>query len=167
MLRKTGSVRSLISRICDSPVAKIAGLASAVLTIILFVGSADRPFTKVTTNSAPVAFLATAGKSNVVASPSDSKQHSHFQSSSAPQSPNISGVRHDVHIRYGPAAASQAPRDSSANGSVPTSSLSSDSTVQISNGSQSPNVSNTGGNVDIQFDFPAVPNAGKLQEGTK
>jgi hypothetical protein len=165
MPRNKDSRLSLVSKVCDSPTAKVIGLASGVIGILLFLGSFLHHQQDGAKNAAsltvPVALL--AGPS-ITPMPRP-KPRSVVQSSSGSQSPNISGVQHDVQIQYGGADVG-APDGLSANKQAATSPRagSASSTIQTSRGAQSPNIANVRGSVDIRYGAAAPGSEKKLPE---
>lgn len=135
MARNKGSYRSFLYKVCDSSLAKTVCLVSAVVTL-LGLGSIHHKQPAVT-----------------------------IQSSSGAQSPNVSGVQHDVQIRYASTAVGM-PEGSPQHTSpvAPTFSARAGSTIQISHGAQSPNIDSVGGNVDIRYGPSTAASEQKLAE---
>jgi hypothetical protein len=147
MPRNRGSNRSLLCKVCDSTAAKLIGLAAAIVS--LSSPHKQPPGVK----EAGLVVLPVAVWSGTNATPTHRPtRRSTVQSSSGAQSPNVSGVQHDVKIQYEQSAVvatEGSPQNASP--SSPTSSARPGSTIQNSRGAQSPNVSGIGGSVDIRY----------------
>ena len=155
-LRKTGSkpaqtgpIAKLLHRIVDSLLSKTVGLTASVLTLILW-GTA---YVFPTNKPVPQPSLSVPSRRPLIATgaaPRFIPNSLHRQTSYDSNSPNISSVRRDVHIKYGvPAELAPLRDDPSVLVHSPFSPT--DSTLQISHGFQSPNVSGVDGSVDIQY----------------
>jgi hypothetical protein len=149
MPRIKDSRLSLVSKVCDSPTGKAIGLVSAIIGILLYLGSFlhhhQDGVKDVVSVTVPVTLL--AGPSTT-----STPSHSPVQTSFGAQSPNVNDVQRDVQIQYG-AADAGIPDGSSANKQPATSarSGSASSTIQTSRGAQSPNIANVRGSVDIRY----------------
>ena len=167
--------KSFVTRICDSRLARIAGLVSdllgiskwlvLVLGIVLLPRPHKQPVVAGRTAAAPSRPAVPAGTSVVTTKSgvAPTMPPTVFQTSHGAQSPNVSGVQHDVHIQYY-SSAPAAPEGESVMAPVfPTRGV---ATIQISQGTQSPNVSTVSGNVDIRYDSP-VPGRSDKPAGEK
>jgi len=149
------------------------GLVSSILGILAFLPQPAGTIKDV----APAALVAVGGSSATLLQPHVNNRaegtlalparRSTIQSSSGAQSPNVNGVLHTVHIQYGSTAV-EMPEGSTKNSSpvVPALSEPAGSTIQISHGAQSPNVSGVGGDVDIRYGPPSA-SAEKWPGGAK
>lgn len=165
MPRNTGSNGSFVQKVCESSPAKTIGLVSAVIGLLLGLGSIlHKQQPAGTIKEAAPAVFAAAGGSGTTPLPR-STPRSTVQSSYGVQSPNVSGVQHGVQIQYASAALPM-PEGSPEHRLpvVPASSAPTGSTIQISHGAQSPNVSGVRGNVDIRYGAATAASEEKLPE---
>lgn len=161
MSRNPGSKKSLLQRVCDSTAARTLGLVSAVVGL-LPLGSIPYERAAVTVNG-----WAPAAHGSGTAPLPPAARRPTFQLSSGAQSPNVSGVRHGVHILY--ASTVGVPEGSPGHTSLvaPSNSVPAGSNVQVSQGAQSPNVSGVRGNVDIRYGSLAAVGPEKLPEADR
>lgn len=163
---------SLVNRLCDSPLAKMVGLVSGALGIILFLSSAlHRQPADTTKDAAAVATQSPASADrNGAAIPLATRRaatapHTTIQTSKGSQSPNLSNIKHDVRIQYG-SAAMETPKGSpeKVSAASPAHTTGAASTSQTSHGTQSPNVSGVGGSVEIRYGSPAASSEKSAEE---
>jgi hypothetical protein len=166
MVRNGSSNRSFLRKVCESTAAKVISLVATIIGVVISLSSIPhkQPSSTNTVSSAVVSGVVTGSTTRLLQVPT---HHSTFQSSSGPQSPNVSGVRRNVRIQYG--STDDGPPDPSPKDQlpvVPASSALTGSTTQTSHGLQSPNISGIDGNIDVQYGS-AVPASGEKSSETK
>jgi len=161
---------TLLQRVCESLPMKIVAIVSALVTIgtlthrlVHHQQSANAPERSMT-------FVSARGpKESPVTGPVVQQPLAArftVQNSYGAQSPNVSDVNRDVHIKYR-TQLGEASQKSRANTSVvPWSPPHEGSVIQTSQDAQSPNITGVGGSVDIQYGLP-VRHDGKSSESTK
>jgi len=154
---------SFLQRVCDSSPAKTVGLVSAVIGLFSLGSILHKQPAGLIKETAPAVFTAPGGSGTTPLPRSTPR--STVQSSYGAQSPNVSGVQHGVQIQYASTAVPM-PEGSPEHTSpvAPASSAPTGSTVQISHGAQSPNVSGVRGNVDIRYGAATAASEEKLPE---
>jgi hypothetical protein len=150
MSRNKSSNKSFLQKFCDSSAAKTIGLVSAIVGL-LPLGSIPYNQATVTIKQAAPAPLEIASRPGIPLLPRPTSR-STAQSSFGAQSPNVSGVQLDVQMQYAFTTA-DTPQGSPQHAAFvfPAPSAQTDSTVQVSYGEQSPNVSGVRGSVDVRY----------------
>jgi hypothetical protein len=133
----------------DTPFAKAVGFCATVLSFIFSVPTGT---TRKIAPAVPAAAIAKAPSTPRLSQ--TTRKPIIVQSSSGSQNVNLNDVRRDVHIQYSQTTNELSPpTDATAKTELPIvqAFAASGSTTQITRGIQNANISNVGGNVDLQF----------------
>lgn len=131
----------------DTPFAKAVGFYATVLGFIFSVPTGT--IKKIPPAVPPAAIV----EASIPRLSQTTRRPIIVQSSSGSQNVNLNDVRRNVHIQYSPINELSPPTDTTAKTELPIvqAFAASGSTTQVARGIQNANISNVGGNVDLQF----------------